>query len=190
MWLYISAGRSTSTQLEIHLHIQCDIIRVIQPVWISLWLSYLSLSLSSCPGTVFIYSPQHSPDIFCSAGLFSLSLSFLPAIFPFVADCSPNRKALGFSLNCHNSILLFTETQDARRKKQRLLSSLLCCCSFNICCILWHILFPFTLIPEDKYKLLVLTWYQCCHFSSLLFKALLKVHATNEHEQMWPLKML
>lgn len=70
---------------------RCDIIRMSQPVWLSLSLPFLSLSLSSCLCSVSIYSPLlccTSPQlpVFCSFGLFSFHLSLpllcLPSIPP------------------------------------------------------------------------------------------------------------
>lgn len=72
-----------------------DIIRMSQPVWMSLSLSFLSPSLSSCLFSVSIYSPllcYTSPQlpVFCSFGLFSLRLSLpLPSLSPH-PSCQPS----------------------------------------------------------------------------------------------------
>lgn len=86
-WLeHVSTARCT-------LLTRSDIIIMCQPVWMSLLLSFLSISLYLCLCSVSIYSPllfctSLQLPVFCSFGLFSLHLSRLFLSFPICPSLS------------------------------------------------------------------------------------------------------
>lgn len=171
-----------------------DIIRMSQPVWMSLSLSFLSLSLSSCLCSVSIYSPLlccTSPQlpVFCSFGLFSLyhppkpppqplvPPSLLPAIPPSVADCSRIRASgrvwAELSQHLTREGRRFTEWRDAWRKTTVLHLLPLSPAIHSL--PVWHLLTPVLHLFTRTFPLKIntgcslLTWYQCCHILNLLF---------------------
>lgn len=139
-----------------------DIIRMSQPVWMSLSLSFLSLSLSSCFCSVSIYSPLRcctSPQlpVFSSFGLFSLHLSpFLhslpllpPVLYPSICSrlysCLCERLSPGRAVTTPHTGAesFYRETQCATEKQLFFTSFFL---PFSSPAIhppsLWHLLTP------------------------------------------------
>lgn len=177
-----------------------DIIRMSQPVWMSLSLSFLSLSLSSCFCSVSIHSPLlccTSPQlpVFCSFGLFSLHLSlFLHSLLPLPPVLYPSICSRRYSCLCEFSCSgravktphtgaesFYWETQCVTEKQLFftsffLPSSLLLFtpCLFGICSLLCRI-FSFSHFPHMSPLKInagcsLRMCYQCCHILKLPFQ--------------------
>lgn len=153
----------------------------------SLSLSFLSLSLSSCLCSVSIYSPllccTPQLPVFCSFGLFSLHLllpflclpppflplSLLSAVPPSVADCSGICVSGGVWAELSQQHTQEGFYRDTMHREKQL------SCTPPAFLSLWHLLhlFPLTVPshvpPEDKHRLLTVKLVPTLSYLNLLF---------------------